>query len=155
MRALSFYCFVPREAMEHLPTFLRAAKSRIFFLLFFFLFFKSSTSQVFLFKACSTMPSSSWLLLNAAGLWEWGGGGGEEKGGKKRLEKSYWLAVVASLFFISLWHLFLLHSLCLCITIFIFERSEKKHWWAKKKEKERYNYIMKYVSSRYVTEHMS
>lgn len=94
MEALSFYCFVPRKPMEHLPTFLRAAKSRIFF--FFCFFFKSSTSQVFLFKACSTMPSSSWLVLNAAGL-----GGREKK--KARLEKSYWLAVVASLFFISLW----------------------------------------------------
>lgn len=51
--------------MEHLPTFLRAAKSRIFFSA---VFFKSSTSQVFLFKACSTMPSSSWLVLNAVGL---------------------------------------------------------------------------------------
>lgn len=71
MEALSFYCFVPRKPMEHLPTFLRAAKSRIFF--FFCFFFKSSTSQVFLFKACSTMPSSSWLVLNAAGL------GGREK----------------------------------------------------------------------------
>lgn len=67
---------------------------------FFCWFFKSSTSQVFLFKACLTMPSSSWLVLNAAGLWErWEGGGGgrwrrrerererEEK--KTRLEKSY------------------------------------------------------------------
>lgn len=45
-------------------------KQDFFFLLFFF---KSSTSQVFLFKACSTMPSSSWLVLNAVGL------GGREK----------------------------------------------------------------------------
>lgn len=64
--------------MEHLPTFLRAAKSRIFF-------FKSSTSQVFLFKACSTMPSSSWLVLNAAGLWEWGVVGWRK--GEKKVEE--------------------------------------------------------------------
>lgn len=45
-------------------------------------FLMSSTSQVFLFKACSTMPSSSWLVLNGVGL---------EGGQKKiiRLEKSY------------------------------------------------------------------
>lgn len=75
--------------MEHLPTFLRAAKSRIFFflLLFFFFFFKSSTSQVFLFKACLTMPSSSWLVLNASGLWGcggWGGGGVVAMGRRKK-----------------------------------------------------------------------
>lgn len=44
---------------------------------FFCCFFKSSTSQVFLFKACSTMPSSSWLVLNAVGL-------GGRKGKKKK-----------------------------------------------------------------------
>lgn len=55
------------------------------FFFFFFLFFKSSTSQVFLFKACSTMPSSSWLVLNAAGLWEWGVVGWRK--GKKKVEE--------------------------------------------------------------------
>lgn len=65
-------------------------KQDFFFLLFFF---KSSTSQVFLFKACLTMPSSSWLVLNAAGLWErWGRGrvgcgGVEEEKEKKESER--------------------------------------------------------------------
>lgn len=49
---------------------------------FFCWFFKSSTSQVFLFKACSTMPSSSWLVLNAVGLWEGKGGGWRKKKNK-------------------------------------------------------------------------
>lgn len=93
MEALSFYCFVPRKPMEHLPTFLRAAKSRIFF---FFCFFLSLPPRRCFFlrraRQCQVRLGSSWM--------PWASGG-EKK--KARLEKSYWLAVVASLFFISLW----------------------------------------------------
>lgn len=93
--------------MEHLPTFLRAAKSRIFF-------FKSSTSQVFLFKACSTMPSSSWLVLNAAGLWEWGVVGWRK--GEKKVEEILLISSCRFPFlYLSVAPLFLPHTPCLCI----------------------------------------
>lgn len=58
---------------------------------------------MFLFKACLTMPSSSWLVLNAAGLWErwgkWGRvecGGVEEEKEKKREKKVEKILLISS-----------------------------------------------------------
>lgn len=68
MEALSFYCFVPRKPMEHLPTFLRAAKSRIFFSSVFFLslpprrcFFLRRARQ------CQVRLGSSWMPRASGG----------------------------------------------------------------------------------------
>ena len=88
-----FLLFCSQRSHGTFANIFKSCEKQDFFFFFIFFFFKSSTSQVFLFKACSTMPSSSWLVLNAAGLWDWGGGaggGGKEKGRKKkRLQKSY------------------------------------------------------------------
>lgn len=89
-----FLLFCSQRSHGTFANIFKSCEKQDFFSAVFFFFFKSSTSQVFLFKACSTMPSSSWLVLNAAGLWEWGwwwwwwrcGGEREKKGWRNLID---------------------------------------------------------------------